>query len=123
MDCFDTPYAFTEHLNTVNDRSEIPQWLDNALGERFMVMELLLKHWPANMYLQTPIEIAVELARDEKIDLDQVAEIILIPCPAPDALPSRGLHLRHGCGVQRPVLYRCRPGRPQCRAPVVLQGK
>lgn len=79
MDCFDTPYAFTEHLNTVNDRSEIPQWLDNALGERFMVMELLLKHWPANMYLQTPIEIAVELARDENIDLEQVAEVILDP--------------------------------------------
>ena len=33
------------------------EWYDKNLGSQWMIMETLLKHWPANMWVQTPVEI------------------------------------------------------------------
>ena len=29
-------------------------WYDKDLGSRYMIMELMLKNWPVNMWIQTP---------------------------------------------------------------------
>lgn len=54
-------------------------WLTKDLGERYLIMETLLKHWPANMWVQTPVEIIADLHKEHGFTPDDVEEIILDP--------------------------------------------
>ncbi len=74
-DCFDIPYAYCEQLTTAVDRS----WLDRRLGEHFYTMDILIKHWPANMWLQTPLELLSLMIAEHGIRPDEVEEIVLDP--------------------------------------------
>ena len=40
-------------------------------------METLLKHWPANMWVQTPVELVRKLADENGFGPDDIEEIIL----------------------------------------------
>lgn len=75
LDAFDIPYMLAEQLTTNPQR----EWLDKELGERWMLMEMLIKHWPANMWLQNPVEAILELMQEKPIDIDQIKEIIVDP--------------------------------------------
>ena len=54
MDCFDDTYSFDYHMTPEPQRD----WHTRDLGTRWLMMEVLIKHWLANMWLQTPIELA-----------------------------------------------------------------
>ena len=75
QDCFDDTYSFDYHM-TPEPR---PEWYTRDLGKRWLIMEVLLKHWPANMWLQTPIELADILRKKYRIKPEEISEIILDP--------------------------------------------
>lgn len=75
QDCFDDTYTFDYHM-TPEPR---PEWYTRDLGKRWLTMEVLIKHWPANMWLQTPIELAAVLKEKYQIQPENIQEIILDP--------------------------------------------
>ncbi|SHJ79770.1 MmgE/PrpD family protein [Hespellia stercorisuis] len=75
LDCFDIPHAYCEQLTTVTDRT----WLDRRLNDRFYMMDILVKHWPANMWVNTPVEIVDLLVKENNIDADEIEEIVINP--------------------------------------------
>ena len=75
MDCFDDTYSFDYHM-TPTPR---PEWYTKDLGKRWLTMEVLLKHWPANMWLQTPIELAHVISTKYNIKPEEIADIELDP--------------------------------------------
>ena len=54
-------------------------WLTKDLGERYLIMRTLMKHWPANMWVQTPLEIIHDLVQEHGFGPDDVEEIIVDP--------------------------------------------
>ena len=56
-----------------------PEWYTKELGERYLIMNTLLKHWPANMWVQTPVEVAYNLAQEHNIAAEDVEEVIVDP--------------------------------------------
>lgn len=75
LDCLDIPYAYCEQLTSAVDRT----WLDRDLDSRFYMMEILIKHWPANMWVNTPVELVDLLVREHNIQADDIEEIIVDP--------------------------------------------
>lgn len=74
-DCFDIPYAYCEQLTKAVDRS----WLNRGLNENFYMMDVLVKHWPANMWVQTPVEMVLDMVKENSINPDDIEEIIVNP--------------------------------------------
>lgn len=75
MDCFDIPYAYCEQLTKAVDRS----WLNKGIEDTYYLMDILVKHWPANMWVQTPLEIVKLLIEENKINPDDIEEIVVNP--------------------------------------------
>ncbi|MDR1088012.1 MAG: MmgE/PrpD family protein [Coriobacteriales bacterium] len=73
-DGLDIPYAFAEQLTSAPERS----WLVRDLNS-YLLLKILIKHWPANMWVQTPVEIVASLAREHAIDPANIAEIVIDP--------------------------------------------
>lgn len=77
-DAFDDPTAYLAHCGY-----QEPEWLTKELGEHWMMMDMLLvKHWPANVFVQTYAELAARLVTKYKFNPDDVAEIIIRPSVA-----------------------------------------
>jgi len=77
-DAFDDPTAYLRHCGY-----QEPEWLTKDLGERWMMMDsLLVKHWPANVFVQTYAELAARLVTKYKFNPDDVEEVILRPSVA-----------------------------------------
>ena len=77
-DAFDDPTAYLRHCGY-----QEPEWLTKELGERWMMMDsLLVKHWPANVFVQTYAELASRLVTKNKYNPDDVEEIIIRPSVA-----------------------------------------
>lgn len=74
-DCFDDPWSFENHLTS----DPKPEWYNKDLGDRWLIMETLLKHWPANMWIQTPLEITYDLITENNIHAEDIKEIIVDP--------------------------------------------
>ena len=72
--CFDIPYGYCEQLTTAVDRS----WLNRDM-DKFMMMEILIKHWPANMWVQTPVELVDLMVKKYGIKPDDIQEIVVNP--------------------------------------------
>lgn len=75
MDCFDDPWSFELHMTSSNR----PDWYTKDLGKRWLTMETMLKHWPANMYLQNTMEITSDLIQQHGISADRVEEVVVDP--------------------------------------------
>jgi len=73
--CFDIPYAYGEHLTPEVDNT----WFNRNLDNHFYTMDILLKHWPANMWVQTPVELVDMIIKENDISADQIEEIIVNP--------------------------------------------
>ncbi len=54
-------------------------WLTKDLGSRYLIMETLLKHWPANMWVQTPAEIISDMVKKYGFGPEDVEEIVIDP--------------------------------------------
>jgi|TARA_B100000929_G_scaffold199250_1_gene158213 2-methylcitrate dehydratase PrpD len=50
-------------------------WHDRELGSRYLIMETLYKHWPANMWIQGPLDALDELCREHDLGPEQVEHI------------------------------------------------
>ena len=66
------------YWKSVSDRCDWT-WLDRQLGERYLLAETLLKHWPANMWLQQPLDLLADLTAKHGLTADNVAEIEVSP--------------------------------------------
>lgn len=75
MDALDDPWSFENHMCV----SPSPDWYTKDLGKRWLIMETLLKHWPANMWVQTPLEITYNLVRKHNLKKENIREIIVDP--------------------------------------------
>ncbi|RGX56695.1 MmgE/PrpD family protein [Anaerotruncus rubiinfantis] len=75
QDCFDDPKAYAVHM-TPDHR---PEWYTKELGERYLILDTLLKHWPANMWNQTAVELAYVMTEKYGISPEDIDEIILDP--------------------------------------------
>ena len=75
LDCLDIPYAYCEQLTSAVDR----EWLDKELGSRYYMMDILVKHWPANMWVNTPLELVDILVKEHDICAEEIEEIIVNP--------------------------------------------
>lgn len=75
MDSLDIPYAYVEQQ--LDDPAY--EWLNKELGSRYTLMELLVKHWPANMWVQNPVEAALNLLEKYAFSIDSIDEIIVDP--------------------------------------------
>lgn len=74
-DCLDIPMAYCEQLTKAVDRT----WLDRNLEDVYYMMDILVKHWPANMWVQTPLELVNLLVKEHEICPDDIAEIEVNP--------------------------------------------
>lgn len=54
-------------------------WYDRELGDRYMIMELMLKNWPVNMWIQTPMDMIHAIKTKHDIDPDQIRLIEVSP--------------------------------------------
>ena len=62
----------------VSDRCDW-SWCEKGLGKDYLIMETLFKHWPANMWIQGPLDALDALWQEHKFKPDDVAEITLDP--------------------------------------------
>ena len=77
-DAFDDPTAYLRHCGY-----QEPEWLTKELGEHWMMMDMLLvKHWPANVFVQTYAELAASLVTKHRYNPDDVEEIVIRPSVA-----------------------------------------
>lgn len=74
MDAFDVPSAYLAHLKGPN-----PDWFLKDLGDDYLMMNVLVKHWPANFYVQTYVELADRINKKYHIDPDQIDTITICP--------------------------------------------
>ena len=74
-DCFDDPYSWDYHMTS----DPKPEWYTKELGSKWLTKETLLKHWPANMWIQTPLELADTMRRKYDIHAEDIEEIIVDP--------------------------------------------
>jgi 2-methylcitrate dehydratase PrpD len=54
-------------------------WMTKGLGRDYLIMEMVFKHWPANMWIQQHLDIVDAIMKEERVRADDVAEIIVSP--------------------------------------------
>ncbi|KAB4866807.1 MmgE/PrpD family protein, partial [Bacteroides thetaiotaomicron] len=54
-------------------------WYDKDLGSRYMIMELMLKNWPVNMWIQTPMDLIDAMVKKHGIHADDIERIEVSP--------------------------------------------
>ena len=74
-DCFDDTYSWDYHMTSDPQRD----WYTKDLGEHWLTKETLLKHWPANMWIQTPLELADIIRKKHGVRAEDIEEIIIDP--------------------------------------------
>jgi 2-methylcitrate dehydratase PrpD len=74
-DYLDGKNGYWRHVSDRVDES----WYTKDLGARWLINEVYIKHWPANMWIQTPLEILDHLYADRPFSADDVAKIRLSP--------------------------------------------
>ena len=74
-----TPGILTSSISKTEADEADMTWLTRELGEHWYIMDTLMKHWPANMWVQTPAEIMADLVKEHGFGPEDVAEITLDP--------------------------------------------
>lgn len=79
---FDNLYGAFDGKNglwhKVSDKADY-EWLTKELGTKWYINETYLKHWPANMWVQTPLEALDILMKEHPFTADEVVEIYSEP--------------------------------------------
>lgn len=79
-DAFDVPSAYVAHMESRAYAGENdPGWFVRDLGSSYLTSTILVKHWPANVFVQTYAEIVHKLMTKYPIDPDNIEEIIVDP--------------------------------------------
>lgn len=74
-DALDCPACYTRAMCKNPDTS----WFTKELGKRYLIMETLLKHWPANMWVQASTEAVHIIVTENNIKPEDIKEIIVDP--------------------------------------------
>ena len=56
-----------------------PGWIDRGVGTEYLIDELLFKHWPANVWIQLPLDCLDALKTEHGFEADDVEEIFMTP--------------------------------------------
>lgn len=56
-----------------------PEWYNKDLGKRYLIMDTLMKHWPANMWCQTSVEVVSGIVSQNDIKPEDIEEIMINP--------------------------------------------
>ena len=75
LDALDCPECYTSAITDSPD----PSWFTKDLGKRYLILDTLMKHWPANMWVQTTAEIVSNLSKEHGFGPEDVEEIIVDP--------------------------------------------
>lgn len=75
MDALDQKEFYAELISDVEDEA----WYTRNLGSQWLTMTTLLKHWPANFWVQTPTELVKDIVEQNEIPLEDIKEIIIDP--------------------------------------------
>jgi 2-methylcitrate dehydratase PrpD len=54
-------------------------WFDKELGQRYLIMELMIKNWPVNMWIQSPMDLLDGLYKKHRFDPDDIERIEVSP--------------------------------------------
>lgn len=54
-------------------------WFDKELGSRYMIMELMMKNWPVNMWIQSPMDLIDIMKKKYNPNPDDIASIEVSP--------------------------------------------
>lgn len=73
-DAFDDDTAYYAHTVGANK-----EWCLKDLGKEYYMYDILIKHWPANMFCQTYIELADLIRGKYNINPDDIEEIYINP--------------------------------------------
>ena len=74
-DALDEPRCYTAAICEDPD----PTWFTRDLGSRWLTMETLMKHWPANMWVQTPAEIIADMVQIHGFVPESIESIVIEP--------------------------------------------
>jgi 2-methylcitrate dehydratase PrpD len=66
------------YWNSISDQCDW-DWLDRELGTTWYIMQVMEKNWPANMWLQVPLEQVSKLVEEHPFTIDDVEELTLTP--------------------------------------------
>lgn len=79
-EAFDQPAAYVAHMESRAYAGENdPGWFVRDLGSSYLTSTILVKHWPANVFVQTYAEIVHKLLTKYSINPDDIEEIIVEP--------------------------------------------
>lgn len=81
-DYLDGPRGYWSLVSDRNDES----WYLRDAGSRWLILETYIKHWPANMWVQTPLELLDAIYKEHPFTADKVKEIRLSPVTTLTAL-------------------------------------
>lgn len=76
--CYDGLDGWNGYWKTVSDHVDW-DWIDKDLGSKYLIHETLLKHWPANVWNQGPMDCMAEIVRDHAFDVDDIVKIRISP--------------------------------------------
>ncbi len=74
-DILDGQYGYTMMMRGFAN----PGWIDRNVGTEYLFRDLLLKHWPANMWIQLPLDCLDELKTANGFTAEDVEEIYMTP--------------------------------------------
>jgi len=60
-------------------RGDNPEWLNRNLGSEYMFNEILFKHWPANMWIQTPLDCLDKMRAEHGFKAQEIESIYITP--------------------------------------------
>lgn len=81
-DYLDGPQGYWSLVSDQVDES----WYVKDAGKRWLILETYIKHWPANMWIQTPLEILDAIYKEHPFRAEEVKEIRLDPITTLTAL-------------------------------------
>lgn len=81
-DYLDGPQGYWSLVSDQVDES----WYVKDAGQRWLILETYIKHWPANMWIQTPLEILDAIYKEHPFTSEEVKEIRLDPTTTLTAL-------------------------------------
>ena len=85
-DYLDGPKSYWSLVSDRNDES----WYVKDAGEKWLILETYIKHWPANMWVQNPLELLDEIYKERPFTADEVKAIRLSPTTDLTALDYNG---------------------------------
>ncbi len=67
------------YWSVVSDQHDTSWYERNLRDDNWLINETFIKHWPANMWIQTPLEVLDAIYREHPFTADEVEEITLSP--------------------------------------------